>query len=66
MIFIQEDAEFRNEKESVMFSRWLMLMLEDVNYNVECNQISYEGENAQLREQKLKEVVSEYLKKYAK
>lgn len=37
-----------------------MELLSEINYKLEKKEILYEGENANLREQKLKEVRNEY------
>ena len=41
-----------------------MELLAEINLKLEKKEVIYEGENASLREQKLKEVRSEYEKKY--
>ena len=57
-------SEYSNDNELFKLSRWLMELLAEINLKLEKKEVIYEGENASLREQKLKEVRSEYEKKY--
>jgi hypothetical protein len=57
-------SEYSNDNELFKLSRWLMELLGEIQQKIERREIVYEGENAPLREQKLKEVRNEYEKKY--
>ena len=49
-----------------MFVRWLGIVVKTVNTRIDKKEVVYEGENAGLREEKLREVSKEYEKKYSK
>ena len=57
-------SEYCNDNELFRLSKWLMELLAEINFKLEKKEIIYEGDNAGLREQKLKEVRNEYEKKY--
>jgi len=53
-------SEYCNDNELLRLSKCLMELLAESNYKLENKEIIYEGDNASLREQKLKEVRNEY------
>lgn len=57
-------SEYSNDNELFKLSKWLMELLAEISEKLDRREIVYEGENAHLREQKLKEVRNEYEKKY--
>jgi hypothetical protein len=57
-------SEYSNDNELFKLSKWLMELLGEIKVKLEKKEIIYEGDNASLREQKLKEVRNEYEKKY--
>jgi hypothetical protein len=57
-------SDYSNDNELFRLSKWLMELLGEISEKLEKKEIIYEGENAGLREQKLKEVRNEYEKKY--
>lgn len=57
-------SEYSNDNELFKLSKWLMELLGEINDKLERKEVVYEGENASLREQKLREVRNEYEKKY--
>ncbi len=55
-----------DENKRNVFVRWLAIVVKTVNTRINNREVIYEGENAALREEKLKEVSKEYEKKYSK
>lgn len=47
-------SEYCNDNELFRLSKWLMELLAEINFKLEKKEIIYEGDNASLREQKLK------------
>lgn len=47
-------SEYSNDNELFKLSKWLMELLGEINQKLERKEIVYEGENASLREHKLK------------
>ena len=58
------DSSYSEENQIKTFTAWLLVLMEEIKGKINNNGIIYEGENAWLREKKLREVTNEYSKKY--
>lgn len=63
IIAVKESSD-GEENQVKTFTAWLLLLMEEIRAKINNQGIIYEGENAWLREKKLREVTNEYSKKY--
>ena len=47
-------TEFKNEGELRRLTRWLLQLLAEIEQRIDNKEVVYEGDNAPLREQKLR------------
>ncbi len=57
---VMKDHKLGDENRKNVFVRWLAIVVKTVNTRIDNHEVIYEGENAALREEKLKEVSKEY------
>lgn len=63
-IIALRDSSYSEENQIKTFTAWLLTMMDEIKAQISSNGIIYQGQNAWLREKKLKEVANEYQKKY--